>query len=381
MKSMPSLDLDVIKELSGNLSEEEALMILSCLDFSMGDFSAIKKLGGVKALLATSLMIALINRKAALNRNLLMDFRRQFDEFYRGGGFIISPFSWPKSRLFASLQAPIGFLGRYNKDLLDISQAAAVVGSRQASPNALHDTKNLVKELVNQEIVIVSGGATGIDEAAHRAALDYGGKTIIISPLCCNLNPESRVKKWLLPKYEEHVLVIYPFGPLMPQHKFMFIERNRFVVSLAQALVIVQGKIGSGTLHTAKFAKELSVPIFALPGALNDPNSYVPNSLLQLNQARAVSDFAQFASSLRTELPKSPKSPRLGAKNHRGNPDKVEALPYLLQVINDHDNSLGFDELLAITGLPFRELQKELLNYELCGRLIKRGSQFVLTAN
>lgn len=207
----------------------------------------------------------------------------------------------------------------------------------------------------------------GIDSTAHRAA----HKTIVVSGLRCDFKKETRFLD------RKNLAIIYPFGPFLPQGKYMFLERNRYVAALACAVVIVQGKRGSGTFHTANVAKSLGIPIFVVPGAVDDPLAFVPNHLLEMGEAKAMVDVAQFALSLVTNLNIAPKKTLMVPKKQEKNKEKT--LPYLLQLINDHQNNMGFDELLAITKKSFADLQRELLDYEMAGRVVKRGSQFVLT--
>lgn len=373
--------LAMVHDLGEVLSEAEAQTLLSALGFVIGDGPAIAKLGGAKLVLASKLVGVLIDKKSGFNHRTIKNIRQDLDKFYATGGFIISSINQPQSRLFVCKNAPLAFFGRYNNAILNNSPMVSVVGSRQASDLAVAKTKRLATELARHNITVVSGGAYGIDQAAHEAALDAGGKTIVVSGVLCHLGGDDINTRMLRGNHEKNFAIIYPFGPFLPQAKFMFVERNRFVSGLADALVIVQGKIGSGTLHTARFAEELNIPIFAIPGAIDDARSYAPNHLLQSEKARVLANFEQFAALVVTNSTKPFKRRKIVANDNKEKTKKLSDLPYLLQVINDHENSLGFDELLTITGLSFADLQKELLDYELSGRIFKRGSQFVLTAN
>lgn len=364
-------------------SDDEALALMSFLGFSYRDWPFIRKVGGALRLLASDLMRGMLAQKALANAYLLgrgTDLRAAFDRFYAQGGFLVSPGSEPSSRLFRWEQAPLVFFGRNHRKVMNCLPAVAIVGSRQASGDALIMTKELSACLAKRSVTVVSGGASGIDQAAHLGALAAGGSTVVVSGMACDLACDGVVARWPLPDGAP-VAALYPFGPFIPQAKFMFVERNRYVAALADALVVVQGSPGSGTLHTASFARELKVPIFAVPGRPGDSLSFVPNRLLAAGLARAVVDFSQFADALVTKSDNAPKKLPKEPKESTAKPPCRAELPYLLQVISDHENALAFDELLSLTGKSFADLQKELLDYELSGLIFKRGSQFVLTGN
>ncbi len=301
------------------------------------------------------------------------------DQLHDSGGFLVSPISRARSRLFRCKEAPLIFFGRHKPELLDQTPTVAIVGSRRASPDALSLTKKFAGILARNKINVVSWGAIGIDQAAHLGALEQQGTSIVVSGLVCGVDQK---RASCFERFTERLLMLYPFGPFAPQQKFMFVERNRNVASLADRVVVIQGKRGSGTLHTASFAKQLKIPIFALPGAFSDPLSFsAPNHLLAIGDAHILTDFEQFAESLMTKAAKPIKRATTEIKEHTEKNQAKTELPYILQVMHAHNNTLNFDELMRLTGCSFAVLQRELLNYELAGRITKRGAQFVLTGN
>lgn len=356
------MDLDkVIK------SDEEALLLLSNLGFLMRDWPLIKRLGGPKKILHCELLSSLIE-KEHIDLSL---FREHFDEFLATDGFILSHIK-SHSRLFKCTKAPLALLGRFDQRLLDEPKAVAIVGSRNASILGRNTAKKLASFLAEKNFLIVSGGAMGIDLCAHEGAIEAGGKTLAISGVAIDLRSLDKTAMFF--RQHQNTAILYPFGPFVPQGKFMFVERNRFVASTSDAVVVVEGQKGSGTLHTANFAKKLNVPLFAIPGALDNPKAFAPNSLLDAGDAKALVDYDLFVARVAKEK-KARKVKCLSVEKNL-----VEPLPKLLQVLKDHENSLSFDELLKITGKSFMELQKELFEFELLGQVTKRGAQFVLTA-
>lgn len=356
------------------VNEDEAIAIFSALGFSMRDWPFIKKIGAMN-LLASDVMNDFIQSKVSRYPYLsyfLKNLRHNFDRFYESKGVLIAPNKAPA--LFRFPEAPLIFYSRGNNDLLSRKPVIAIVGSRKASTEALAISRRLAQTLAFSDVTTVSGGARGIDEMAHLGSLDGKGATIVVSPFPCPLESDVRTKAWAF-NNEDRLQVIYPIAPITPLGKYMFVERNRYVVSLADALVILQGKKNSGTLHTAAFAEQLGLPIWVMPGMISDPLAYVPNQLLAQGKAKALIDLEQFAQFFTPKRAKSVKkdSPMI-------NPPDLAKLG-LLQLIRQHDNALTFDELLTLSGKPFAELQKELLSHELAGQVKKRGAQFVFIGN
>lgn len=359
--------------------DDEALIVLSGLGFCAQDWAFIKRVGALK-LLSSDLFASMLHEKMKAEPafSAIKNLREFLDRFYEQGGYLLTPQDPHVARLFSWPHAPLVFFGHFSRRILGGSKAVAIVGSRIASSKTQSLAVNLAKKLAERGIVVISGGAMGVDTSAHCGALLARGQTVLVSGVV------ARPERWHVLENaqgfrDENFAVVYPFGPLSPQGKFMFIERNRYISALADAVVVVSGKEGSGTLHTARFAREQNVPVFAIPHALDEPLAYAPHHLLATQKASALVDFTQFADSL-VAKPNNPPKKRENVLDDRVMKHQPKgALPYLLEVISNHDNALGFDELLQITGKSFMDLQRELLDYELSGRIVKRGSQFVLT--
>jgi DNA processing protein len=159
-------------------------------------------------------------------------------------------------------------------------QAVAIVGTRRATPYGLRVTEMLARELAGLGFTIISGMARGIDAAAHRGALQAGGRTIAV--LGCGLDvlypPEHGGLRAEIAEAGA-VMTEFPLGtPPLASH---FPRRNRLISGLALGVVVVEAAEGSGSLITARLALEQGREVFAVPGLLDSPMSRGPHGLLK----------------------------------------------------------------------------------------------------
>lgn len=150
---------------------------------------------------------------------------------------------------------------------LDRVPAVAVVGTRHASRDGCRDAYALSAGLAAGGMVVVSGGAVGIDAAAHSGALAAGGRTIVV--MACPLNENYPVDNESLRRQvvDNGGLLLSEFPPDEP-YKCEFPIRNRLMVGLSQAVCLAETPSRSGARITARLAREQNRDVFALPGAL-----------------------------------------------------------------------------------------------------------------
>jgi DNA processing protein len=170
------------------------------------------------------------------------------------------------SRLRDSPYAPASLATRGGS--LEASVVVAVVGSRRARAGAIRFTEKLSAMLVGAGAVVASGGARGIDAAAHRGALAAGGRTWVVAatgPTGC-FPPEHAA-------LFERVAggpgaMLWPFGSKgRRSFRSAFPARNRILVTLADAVVVVQAGTASGALNAASWAVRLEKPLWVAPSA------------------------------------------------------------------------------------------------------------------
>lgn len=150
---------------------------------------------------------------------------------------------------------------------LDTTPAMAVVGTRRASPAGERDAYDLAAGLAAAGMVVVSGGATGIDAAVHSGTLAADGVTILV--MACPLDVEYPAENRDLRRriVQEGGLLVseYPIGE---PYKCVFPVRNRIIMGLSQGVCLAETPARSGARITARLARENGRDVFALPGAL-----------------------------------------------------------------------------------------------------------------
>jgi DNA processing protein len=147
---------------------------------------------------------------------------------------------------------------------LEADRVVAIVGSRDATPAASVFARDLASTLARLGVVVVSGGALGIDAAAHRGALAAGGRTWAVAGTGHGaVFPEQHAGL-----FDEIArgpgAMIWPFAPDY-RHRSAFLARNRVLVALADAVVVVQAGFPSGALRAASVARTLGRPLWVVP--------------------------------------------------------------------------------------------------------------------
>jgi DNA processing protein len=167
-----------------------------------------------------------------------------------------------------------------NLELLN-QPAVAVVGSRQMSEYGKNAVNSLVPDLVNKGLVIVSGMALGVDAWAHEVCLNCGGKTVAVLASGVDL-PTPKTNELLYRRILENgglVVSEYPNGSWPSKSKFL--ERDRIIAGLSLGVLVIEGRERSGTRVIARLAAEMGREVWAVPGRIDEANSWTPNYLIK----------------------------------------------------------------------------------------------------
>ncbi|MBN1564648.1 MAG: DNA-processing protein DprA [Anaerolineae bacterium] len=243
--------------------------------------------------------------------------------------------------------------------LLDVDQwAVAFVGTRRATGYGRDVTHQLVTALVHAGITIVSGMALGIDAAAHKAALDAGGRTIAV--LGCGIDviypPEHR---HLAEAIIADGALISEFPPGTQPVGKNFPARNRTISGMSLGVVVVEAPASSGALITADFAAEQGRDVFAVPGKITAKTSAGTNRLIQMG-AKLVMSAEDILDEL--NLTRTTVEMRVQVREVApANPAEAALAEHL------SEEPIHIDELCQLTGLPITQVSSTLSLMELKG--------------
>lgn len=217
------------------------------------------------------------NPAVFLENHKRLDVAKLKEEFARFPSFSILDEVYPLE-LKSIYNPPVLLFYQGNLELLSLPKLA-VVGSRDASKLGMQSVQKVIREL-NNETVIVSGLARGIDTAAHMAALQNGGKTIAVIGTGLDVY-YPRANQKLQDYISQHHLLLTEYGPGEQPLKFHFPERNRIIAGLSRAVLVAEAKMRSGSLITCERAMEEGRDVFAIPGSILDGRADGCHHLIQ----------------------------------------------------------------------------------------------------
>ncbi len=248
----------------------------------------------------------------------------------------------------------------------------AMVGTRAATLNGKNFAMRLAKELSEQDYVIVSGMAKGIDKAAHVGALQNqtgkGGTIAVLGTSIDEVYPPEN--KDLYEEIKERGCLVseFPFDtPLKPQN---FPRRNRIISGLAEGVVVIEANLKSGSLITAKEALSQGREVFAVPGSPLDPRAAGPNSLIQdgatlVTKTQDITDVLENNKTFHLADPLQANDYELDHVPEQKEIDRSRALV----MENLSPEMIEIDELIRATNLEARLVHIVLTQLELAGRI------------
>lgn len=195
-------------------------------------------------------------------------------------------------------------------DLRDEVPLVGVVGTRRPTLYGKRVTEQIVSELVNAGVGIVSGLAMGIDAIAHKTAVELGGYTIAV--LGCGIDTiypviNKRLSQEIL---ESNGALVSELPGHTSPRKHYFPARNRIIAGMSLGVIVTEADWKSGTLHTANFALDYGRDVMAVPGDIYADSSAGPNNLIRQG-AHLVTEAAHVLSVLNIDATSQPnKTPR-----------------------------------------------------------------------
>jgi len=246
--------------------------------------------------------------------------------------------------------------------------AIGIVGTRHGSRYGLRQAERLAGALARAGVTIVSGLARGIDAAAHRGAIDAGGRTLaVLASGVLNIYPPEHVK--LAEAVVDHGAVLSETPPLAQPLGGMFPQRNRLISGLAQGVIVVEAAERSGALITARHAMEQGREVFAVPGQVDVRTSRGCHRLI-----RDGAKLVETADDVLEELgPLVDPMPRDDGQmmHHPAELMLNELEQQVLAVIDSESTSI--DRIVTESGLPVARVLSTISVLEM-RRLIRRLS-------
>lgn len=241
----------------------------------------------------------------------------------------------------------------------------SIVGTRRPTERGKELTEALVRDLADRldHVTIVSGGAYGIDITAHRAAIKYGLPTIIIPahgldriyPYQHRRDAIAALEKGGL--LTEHISGVEPIAPY-------FVQRNRIVAGLADAVVVAESKEKGGSLITAQMALDYDRELFAFPGRPQDDTSRGCNNLIRCQEAHLFTNADELIEVMNWRTKTTAKQPvqtqMIGLMD-----DLTEPQRELLTKLQEAEEGLHINLLVMETERPYSDVAADLVLLEI----------------
>jgi len=245
----------------------------------------------------------------------------------------------------------------------------AIVGSRRASAAALRLASLLAGQLTNAGFHICSGLALGIDGAAHRGALDAGGKSVaVMGAGLDHLYPKRHTR--LAHQLATAGALVSELEPSMPPRKYNFPKRNRIISGLSMGVLVVEAAQASGSLITARLALEQGREVFALPWSTLHEGGRGCLRLIRdgAKMVLSVDDILEELGALYTL--QSEVRPLCEPEN-----TAADGSSKLLQFIGYEVVSL--DELVHLSAQPPSKILAQLSSLELSGAILRTAGGYI----
>lgn len=240
-------------------------------------------------------------------------------------------------------------------------RSISIVGARLCTPYGDFIARDWSARFSDQGWVVISGGALGIDGAAHQGVLSVEGITLCV--LACGVDVSyPRAHESLLASIADSGLLISESPPGSPALRQRFLSRNRIIAALSRGTVVVEAGLRSGTTSTANFVNEVNRPLFAVPGAITSPMSAGCHQLINDGKAILASDWSEVAAMLGDQ--------QMALIVQESEQRPMDGLSFEQQQVLDAvpiRKGKSAEDLMIATGLSLREVLSALSFLEVGG--------------
>lgn len=227
--------------------------------------------------------------------------------------------------------------------------SVAVVGTRKATEDGKATAKKIAAELARAGCLIVSGLALGIDAAAHRGALEAGGKTIAVLANGVDAPYPSTNAELAEKIIARGGGLISEYSPGAPSLPYRFLERNRIVSGISRGVAVIEAPRQSGALATARFATEQNREVFVVPGPATHPNFAGSHALI-----RQGAELVTEATHILEALGVTP------AQNQRAVPAETPEEALVIRALQKSQTPLSIDKIIELTNLNAKTVNQTI---------------------
>jgi len=267
---------------------------------------------------------------------------------------------YPQRLKFAE-DGPIVLYSKGKMDL-NVPRVVSIVGTRKPTDYGKEFTEKLVKELVQSDVMVLSGLAYGIDITAHRAALQNELQTVaVVAHGMDDVYPGTH--RSVVEKMMRNGGMLSEYMSDTNPDKENFPSRNRIVAGMSDAIIVIETALKGGSFITANLGNDYNRDVFALPGRITDEYSVGCNRLIRSNRAALMESPQDFIEAMGWQ-------PSKNSKNKSIQPELFMELDEtemkLINLIKSKGNS-GIDLLSVESGITMSQLSALLLNLEFKG--------------
>jgi len=282
-----------------------------------------------------------------------------FIQKYKITALFITDKNYPQ-RLLNCYDSPVILYYKGNADL-NSSKIVAIVGTRNNNEYGKSVCEKLVEDLAEQNILIVSGLAFGIDSIAHKSALKNNLKTVaVLGHGLDRIYPTQN--KSLAKQMIEQGGLLTDFRSKTNPDKQNFPKRNRIVAGISDAIIIIETGIKCGSLITAELGNGYNKDVFAIPGRTNDTKSEGCNYLIKNNKACLITSADDLLENMSWKEQKKP-----SAKKQRELFIELTDDEKIIVNILQQQEQIHIDELYIKSGLSSSAVASALLTLEMQG--------------
>ncbi|MCX8028953.1 MAG: DNA-processing protein DprA [Brevinematales bacterium] len=348
--------------------KREEILLLNLLGFGFKRYSYIKSNFGSIFDIPTSSYNE-VSKILKINTSILKDlrnglFQKKIEEIdkllnkYSVDYITIEDSNYPY-RLNSLNNRPIIIYYKGNKELLKSSINCSIVGTRRNDELGKLYTRNIVDLLVNNNVVIISGLARGIDIIAHRRTIEKGGQTIaVLGGGLDHIYPPEHKKEFF--EISEKGCLISEYPPGVPPLKRNFFARNRIISGLSDVVVVVQAPENSGALITAEYALKQNKSLFAIPGNIENYLHKGCNLIIKKG-AKLLLDYKEILEELGYKS-----TTEIISKNI--NQTLSEDEKYIYSLIT---KEISLDEIAELSGMSVNKIYPLLLSLEVKGLIVQ----------